>query len=439
MGQDLGARPETDGVAAGHPRAVAGDVPPPDGRDPEDEAGGHRRAEDQPDRGQKHVVDGRAGVGERHPEPRQGSGEPEGDQQPPGSAVPARPATAEAGGELERPEQAVEAGPDDVHQHRHRGGEEPGVVRGDLRAAGEFRDPGGARQHRDEAEQDQTGGHQPRSRGGLHGVVLPSRHWCTSYTGRNGRVYAVHPSRTGGLATGGGGMTPQRDARRAALNRDRVLRAAVALADRTGIDALSMRSLAEQLGVVPMALYKHVANKEELLDGMVEVVVGEIDPPPPGVGWKDAVRQRILSARGSLLRHGWAAAVIQSRTHAPPAVLAHMDSLIGTFRAGGLSPDLNHHAMHALGIRMWGFTSEVFPTPQPPADPDARAAMFGEFAARYPHIVEMATAVSHDGGSAAGGGCDDQFEFEFALDLLLDGFQRLHQEGWTSARSGPSA
>jgi AcrR family transcriptional regulator len=214
-----------------------------------------------------------------------------------------------------------------------------------------------------------------------------------------------------------------------------VLRAAVALADRTGIDSLSMRNLAEQLGVVPMALYKHVANKEELLDGMVEVVVGEIDPPAPGAEWKDAVRQRILSARRTLLRHSWASAVILSRTHAPPAVLAHMDALIGTFRAGGFSVDLTHHAMHALGIRMWGFTQEVFPTPQQPADPAARAAMFAEFAARYPHIIEMATAASHDGGSAVGGGCDDQFEFEFALDLLLDGFERLHRRGWTSARS----
>ncbi|WP_222268718.1 TetR/AcrR family transcriptional regulator [Modestobacter marinus] len=231
----------------------------------------------------------------------------------------------------------------------------------------------------------------------------------------------------------------QGEGRRAPLNRDRVLRAAVALADETGIDALSMRNLAERLGVVPMALYKHVANKEELLDGMVEVVVGEIDPPPRGAEWKDAVRQRILSARGTLLRHGWASAVIQSRTHAPPAVLAYMDSLIGTFRAGGFSADLTHHVMHALGIRMWGFTQEVFPTPQPPADPDARAAMFGEFAARYPHIVDMATAVSDDGGMAGGAGCDDQFEFEFALDLLLDGFERLHQGGWTSARSVPSA
>jgi AcrR family transcriptional regulator len=220
--------------------------------------------------------------------------------------------------------------------------------------------------------------------------------------------------------------------RRTPLSRERVLRAAVSLADDAGIDAVSMRRLAQDLGVVPMALYKHVTNKEELLDGMVDVIVGEIDPPAEGANWKDAIRQRILSARQSLLRHSWASQVVESRTQATPVVLDYMDSLIGMFRAGGFSVDLTHHVMHALGTRMWGFTQEVFPTPAPPADPEARAAMFGQFAARYPHIIEMATASAHDEASAVGGGCDDQFEFEFALDLLLDGFDRLHRQDWTS-------
>ena len=220
--------------------------------------------------------------------------------------------------------------------------------------------------------------------------------------------------------------------RRTPLSRERVLRAAVSLADDAGIDAVSMRRLAQDLGVVPMALYKHVTNKEELLDGMVDVIVGEIDPPAEGANWKDAIRQRILSARQSLLRHSWASQVVESRTQATPVVLDYMDSLIGMFRAGGFSVDLTHHVMHALGTRMWGFTQEVFPTPAPPADPEARAAMFGQFAARYPHIIEMATASAHDEASAVGGGCDDQFEFEFALDLLLDGFDRLHRQGWAS-------
>ena len=219
---------------------------------------------------------------------------------------------------------------------------------------------------------------------------------------------------------------------RAPLSRERVLRAAVSLADDSGIDAVSMRRLAQDLGVVPMALYKHVANKEELLDGMVDLIVGEMDPPDPGAEWQDAIRRRILSARRSLLRHRWASQVVESRTHASPVVLDYMNSLIGMFRAGGFSVDLTHHVMHALGTRMWGFTQEVFPTPAPPADPEARAAMFGQFAARYPHIIEMATASAHDAESAVGGGCDDQFEFEFSLDLLLDGFDRLHRQGWSS-------
>ena len=219
---------------------------------------------------------------------------------------------------------------------------------------------------------------------------------------------------------------------RARLNREQVLRAAVELADDAGIEALSMRSLAQRIGVVPMALYKHVTNKAELLDGMVDVIVGDIDLRAPGADWKDAVRQRILSARAALLRHPWALQVIESRTAASPVVLDYMNSLIGLFRAGGFSVDLTHHVMHALGTRMWGFTREVFPTPAPPADPTERAAMFALFAERYPFIIEMATAASHDDGSTVGAGCDDQFEFEFTLDLMLDGFERLHQRGWRS-------
>ncbi|NUW45374.1 TetR/AcrR family transcriptional regulator [Nonomuraea rhodomycinica] len=233
-------------------------------------------------------------------------------------------------------------------------------------------------------------------------------------------------------------MTQQTEpARRTPLNRDRVLRAAVALADRAGIEALSMRSLAHELNVVPMALYKHVANKEQLLDGMVDVIVGEIDPPAGDADWKSAIRRRILSARRALLRHPWASRVIESRTSPTPGVLDYLNSIIGMFRAGGLSPDLTHHAMHALGSRVWGFTQELFPASPGPApadaDPQALAALLGEMATRYPHIVEIVLARPHDGESVVGQGCDDQFEFEFALDLLLDGFERLHRQGWTSA------
>ncbi|WP_431679464.1 TetR/AcrR family transcriptional regulator [Kitasatospora sp. KL5] len=210
-----------------------------------------------------------------------------------------------------------------------------------------------------------------------------------------------------------------------------MLHTAVALADRAGIGALSMRGLAQELDVVPMALYKHVANKEQLLDGMVDVIVGEIDPPADGADWRSAVRGRVLSARRALLRHPWASQVVESRTAPTPGTLDYLESVIGMFRAGGLSADLTHHAMHALGSRVWGFTQELFHGRG--GDPQAQAAALREAADRYPRIVEIATAGAHDDGSVVGRGCDDQFEFEFALDLLLDGFERLHHRGWTSA------
>ena len=212
--------------------------------------------------------------------------------------------------------------------------------------------------------------------------------------------------------------------RRARLNRDRVLRAAVALADQAGIEAVSMRKLAEELGVVPMALYKHVADKEELLDGMIDIVIGEVGPPASDAGWKSAIRQRILSARQSLRRHPWAPGVIESRENPSPAMLAYIDSVIGMFRAGGFSNDLTHHALHALGSRLYGFTPEVFDDSQA-LDPQALEQLVSQMKGRYPHAAELAQAVYHDEASVVGGGCDDQFEFEFALDLLLDGLDRL--------------
>ena len=227
-------------------------------------------------------------------------------------------------------------------------------------------------------------------------------------------------------------------ARRERLNRERVLRAAVALADEAGIAAVSMRRLGQELGVVPMALYKHVADKDELLDGMVDTVIGEIGPADPDLDWKNGVRQRILAARRAVLRHPWARQAIESRTNRTPAVLHYMDSVAGAFRAGGFSADLTHHVMHALGNRIWGFSPELFDEPEraapQPLSPEAQEAMAREFAAKYPNILAIAMAATEGDLSGVGGGCDEQFEFEFALDLLLDGFERLHRQGWTSAR-----
>ncbi|WP_030451112.1 TetR/AcrR family transcriptional regulator C-terminal domain-containing protein [Herbidospora cretacea] len=213
----------------------------------------------------------------------------------------------------------------------------------------------------------------------------------------------------------------------ARLSRERVLEAAVALADEAGLDGLSMRRLASELGVVPMALYKHVANKDELLDGIIDAVVSEIDLTPVEGDWKPAIRGRILAAREALLRHPWASEAIESRRNPTPAVLAYMDSIIGLLRAGGFSVDLVHHAIHALGSRILGFSQELFD--DSPADPDAQEKAAHAMAGTYPWLAEMALRVAHDEKTIVGSGCDDQFEFEFALDLLLDGFERLRQAG----------
>jgi AcrR family transcriptional regulator len=212
--------------------------------------------------------------------------------------------------------------------------------------------------------------------------------------------------------------------RREPLSRERILRAAVALADRDGIEGISMRRLATELGVVPMALYKHVANKDELLDGMLDVVVEEFDPPRTDLPWREAVRERILSARAALLRHPWASRVMETRTEPTPVVMAYMDSMIAMFRAGGFSIDLTHHAMHAMGSRLMGFSQELF-NDSPETSPEVEAETWTALADTYPSIFELYLAVSHDDGSVVGPGCDDRFEFEFALDLMLDGLERV--------------
>jgi len=189
-----------------------------------------------------------------------------------------------------------------------------------------------------------------------------------------------------------------------------------------------MRRVAELLDVTPMALYKHVANRSQLVDEMLDRALAGIADPAQGLEWCEAVRTRILAARALLSSHGWARDAIESRPLATPRVLTHMDGLMSAMFAGGLSPDLVHHAMHALSTRMWGFTREVMPMPELPADPQARAQAMAEYATAYPAIIRMATAASH-----AGATCDEDAEFAFALDLLLDGIARLHEQGWSPA------
>ncbi len=222
----------------------------------------------------------------------------------------------------------------------------------------------------------------------------------------------------------------------ARLSRERVVRMAIDVADRDGLDGVSMRNLADRLNVVPMAIYKHVANKDELLDAMVDVIVSEIAVRHPVVSrrgakaWKGEVRERILAARHTMLMHPWARHAIESRTTRTPTVLSHLDSIANAFVGGGISPDLTHHSMHAIGSRVWGFTQDVFDAanenPTPP-DPATLAALVE----RFPSLAIVAGAVGHDQTLVVGPGCDDQFEFEFALDLLLDGIDRLHKQHWT--------
>ncbi len=223
---------------------------------------------------------------------------------------------------------------------------------------------------------------------------------------------------------------------RVPLNRSRVLAAAVALADRDGIEALTMRSLARELGVEAMSLYHHVANKDDLLDGIVHVVAGEIqaaasalEPPPDGSGWKAAMRRRILTARSVLLRHPWAPGVLETRTTMSPHVVRHYDALLGLMRLGGFSYDLAHHARHALGSRALGFTQELFEPADDDGDDDTAIAMLEQMADQAPHLVEMMTEITHDGPESTLGWCDDQTEFEFGLDLILDGLENRLRQG----------
>lgn len=220
------------------------------------------------------------------------------------------------------------------------------------------------------------------------------------------------------------------DGARTPLDRARVLAGAVALADRDGLAAVSMRTLAAELGVVPMALYKHVADKHDLIDGMVDTVVAGYAVPDAALRGADAVRARVLAARAALPAHPWLRSAIETRTRRTPAVLAHMDAVAGAFIADGYSVDLAHHAMHALGHRIWGFSPEAFD--EPPAEPPSPAeqeAMLRMMAERFPNV----TAIAFDSAARnPGGACDEQGEFEFTLDLLLDAFARLRASGWSS-------
>jgi AcrR family transcriptional regulator len=233
-------------------------------------------------------------------------------------------------------------------------------------------------------------------------------------------------------------MTTRDDATteaRTPLSRERILHAALDLADQEGAGALSMRKVGQALGVEAMSLYNHVEHKEDLLNGVVDVIVLEIEAAlaaaeeagtaPEDRGWKARLRHRALTARRVMMRHQWAPPIIQSRKDAGPAMLAYVDAIVGILIDGGLSVDLTHHGLHALGSRILGFSQELFDDTQELSDsPEVAQVMMQQMLAQYPNLsVMLAEMASHDEDSVLGLGCDDQFEFEFALDLTLDGLE----------------
>jgi AcrR family transcriptional regulator len=237
--------------------------------------------------------------------------------------------------------------------------------------------------------------------------------------------YSVRLSTLNPAVAGGHDMASQPDPTpvpRVPLTRERVLQAAVALADRDGVASLSMRKLARELGVEAMSLYHHVASKHALLDGMVDHVFGEIDLPAGEQGWKEAMRQRAVSARAALRRHPWAIALMESRSTPGPANLRHHDAVIGCLRQAGFSVALTAHAYSILDAYIYGFAlqeaSLPFDTPEETAE--VAQSIMADFPAAdaYPHLAELATQHVLQPGYSYGD------EYEFGLELILDGLQR---------------
>ena len=208
---------------------------------------------------------------------------------------------------------------------------------------------------------------------------------------------------------------------RTPLNGERVMRAAVAFADESGIGSLTMRKLGEALGVEAMSLYNHVANKDALLDGMVDLVFSEIDLPSSGTDWKTAMRERAVSARQALSRHSWAIALMSSRTSPGPATLRHHDAVIGSLREGGFSVEIAAHAFSVLDSYIYGFALQEATLPFDTEEETAEVAkmIFDQLVpVEYPYLTEL--TVEH----VLKPGYDYGDEFEFGLKLILEGLER---------------
>lgn len=213
----------------------------------------------------------------------------------------------------------------------------------------------------------------------------------------------------------------RRPVRRRPLSRERVLRAALALADESGLEALTMRGVGEALGVEAMSLYNHVANKEDLLDGLVDIVFGEIELNCEVGDWKDAMRRRAVSAREVLAHHRWAIGLMESRTHPGPANLAHHDSVLRCLREAGFSLELAAHAYSLLDSYIYGFALEQASLPFDTGEQAAQVAesIMRDFASgKYPYLTEIATQRVMKPNYSY------KAEFEYGLDLILDGLER---------------
>jgi AcrR family transcriptional regulator len=214
--------------------------------------------------------------------------------------------------------------------------------------------------------------------------------------------------------------------KRRSLTRDRVLSAAIALADDGGLESLTMRKLATQLGVEAMSLYNHVAHKDDLIDGMVDIVFGEIDPPAPDVDWRKAMRDRAISTREALRRHPWAIGFMEARSKPGPANLRFHEAALRCLREGGFSLAATVHAYNVQDSYIYGFALQerALPDFDRPGE-GARVAdrMLPQASATdYPYSAEMV------GEHIAKVGFDFTVEFEFGLDLILDGLERFRTE-----------
>jgi AcrR family transcriptional regulator len=223
-------------------------------------------------------------------------------------------------------------------------------------------------------------------------------------------------------------------ASRKPLSRERVLAAAVVLADTQGIQALTMRRLAADLSVEAMSLYYHLPDKEALLDGVVETVIAEIraaagrvDTDGAEKNWRTRLRQQFLAARQVMLRHPWAPGLLGSRRTIPAGVYAYYDGIVDTLVGVGFSYHLAHRALHAFGSLPFGFAQEIFSPASAGGsmEVDAAEADLAAMSEAMPHLTAMVAAEVHDVTDPMLGWCDSQVEFEFTLDLLLNGLARL--------------